>query len=446
MKRRRILCDRCHRPKPQTCLCDSLPPPTSNKIELHRTEIVVLQHPLEVKNHKAASHRSVPLLELVLNESSLTLCTGRRLGEESLGQELLNRIRYRYQKNTVKKEECCNDNKDNTNNNNDNDDNEECLPILVFPKIKVSVNDINANANATNEYYREDEATVLSLKGLLKKLHNDDGNDDDNNNIDNNNTSNDNIDNPDNDDSAVVLVPRKPPLPPNKNNKRHKKIVLLVLDATWRHAREMHIANIKAGMYPPHMLRLALEKEDLCFDDEDDNDNADNDNSSASAAFRPGRFRLRGKASKKGYKKQKKKDVDDDNNNNNNNGGNGNGNGCDDNDEPIDETWMSTAECIAWIVSKLEATTGTSNNNSSSKYNCNNEHKQCNNSNESLSGSDLYEILMKPLDAMVNKWKSYMDKAAACKNSKRQKQDPKQQQQKQQQQKQQQQQNKIEKE
>jgi len=413
-----MVCDRCHRPKPQTCLCDSLPP-RSGLVTLRRTEVVVLQHPLEVRNHKAASHRSVPLLELVLDgRPSLRLCTGRRLGEESLGKPLLDRM-FR------------------THPNHDDDD-DDCLPVLVFPKLKVSVRDKdvhgntttthttdnsntntnkNTNTNTNNEYYREDEATVLSLKGLLKKLENDDNNVANTNNDDN--------------DSAAPRVP-PPPLPPPPN--KPKKIVLLVLDATWRHAREMHVANIRAGMYPPHMLRLALEKEDLCFDDND------NDGAAASGpAFRPGRFRLRGKASKKGYKKKKKHnsknsggnddDDDDDNNDDDDGNANANGNGNNNNneyDEPIDETWMSTAECIAWIVSKLEAT---ANNKHS-------EHKNNNNNNESSpSGSDLYEILLKPLDAMVNKWKSYMDKAAASKNSKQKQQ---QQQQKQQQQQQQQ--------
>jgi DTW domain-containing protein YfiP len=78
------------------------------------------------------------------------------------------------------------------------------------------------------------------------------------------------------------------------------KVVLIVLDATWKYAKEMHRANDK--YYPSHMLRMSLDgNEDLPRD------------------FQPRRFELRTTPNS-------------------------------------DETtaWMSTAECVAWIVSRLE--------------------------------------------------------------------------------------------
>ena len=78
------------------------------------------------------------------------------------------------------------------------------------------------------------------------------------------------------------------------------KVVLLVLDATWKYAKEMHRAN---GInYPSHMLRMSLDGEaDLPSD------------------FQPRRFELRTTPQ-----------------------------------THESSGWMSTAECVSWIVSKLE--------------------------------------------------------------------------------------------
>ncbi|OEU08022.1 hypothetical protein FRACYDRAFT_250242 [Fragilariopsis cylindrus CCMP1102] len=88
-KKRRIICDRCSRPKPQTCICSALP---TNGILLKKVEIIILQHPLEIKNHKSTANRSVPLLELCLHQSCLHLLHGRRFGKESLGKELYKKL------------------------------------------------------------------------------------------------------------------------------------------------------------------------------------------------------------------------------------------------------------------------------------------------------------------------------------------------------------------
>ena len=40
--------------------------------------------------------------------------------------------------------------------------------------------------------------------------------------------------------------------------RRDAKITVLFLDATWKYAREMHIANESTGQYPSHMIRIAL--------------------------------------------------------------------------------------------------------------------------------------------------------------------------------------------
>jgi DTW domain-containing protein YfiP len=103
------------------------------------------------------------------------------------------------------------------------------------------------------------------------------------------------------------------------------KIVVLGLDATWKYAREMHLANQKDNHYPSHMLQVSLQAEDF------------------PESFRPRRFDIR--------------------------------------TTPGDNTtWMSTAECIAWVLSQLE------------------------------SKPDLFSTIMRPLDEMVKKWNSFVQK------------------------------------
>ena len=355
-RKKRKICDRCHRPVPQTCLCESLP---ATPIALVTTEVVVLQHPLELKNHKAASHRSLPLLELCLDSSSLVLRTGRRFGKESLGVEILSKLWGKNGDETISSPSAI-----------------SYLPVLVFPKINVEStleasvtmkqtevrNSKSANTriqNSTHQQsppmrYCEDESAVLSLSELKERWK-----------------CETNTSHPKNMDTPNLSAASNTNTTPTANK---KKILLLVLDATWKHAREMHLANIKADQYPPHMLRLALQPEDFA------------------GGFVSGRFRLRGKASKTGYKRQQLS--------------NRIRNGGDRNEEKapeIDETWMSTAECIAWILSNLEE----------SNQQILSEATSTDSGTNSIDSSSpsLYEILMKPLDAMVAKWNSYRNQS-----------------------------------
>jgi DTW domain-containing protein YfiP len=112
------------------------------------------------------------------------------------------------------------------------------------------------------------------------------------------------------------------------------KIVLLVLDATWKYAREMHRANQTHHQYPAHMLQVSLQAPEDFPDD--------------SSLFRPRRFDIR------------TIDIRTTPSGENH------------------ETWMCTAECIAWALSRLE------------------------------DNPELYSTIMKPLDSMVEKWNSFV--------------------------------------
>merc|ERR1711865_247319 len=96
----------------------------------------------------------------------------------------------------------------------------------------------NSDSNETR-YYREEDAIVYSLKELLHKLKQD----------------GDKEEKSKNEMNEPTIV--------SKQKMKKRKILLLVLDATWKHAREMHKANIRLHQYPLHMLRLHLTKEDF---------------------------------------------------------------------------------------------------------------------------------------------------------------------------------------
>jgi DTW domain-containing protein YfiP len=107
-----------------------------------------------------------------------------------------------------------------------------------------------------------------------------------------------------------------------RTTKPDAKITVVFLDATWKYAREMHMANESTGQYPSHMIRIALNPEDW------------------QTQFQ-NRFDIR---------------------------------------TPPSPNHLSTAECIAWVISVIEK------------------------------NPLLYDTLMKPLDLMVEKWHSYNQK------------------------------------
>jgi len=98
-------------------------------------------------------------------------------------------------------------------------------------------------------------------------------------------------------------------------------VQLIVLDATWRYAKDMHTNNVKDKVYPPNLIQVKLTSAD--FGD----------------AFRPRRFWIR---------------------------------------TPPTEEHFSSAEAIAWVLSKMEQ------------------------------NPEIYDAIMKPLDLMVHQWNAHM--------------------------------------
>jgi len=96
---------------------------------------------------------------------------------------------------------------------------------------------------------------------------------------------------------------------------------IVFLDATWKYAKEMDQANERTHQYPAHMTRVQLSMDDL-------------------RNLTPRRFDIR---------------------------------------TPLSDQHLSTAECIAWVLSKVEGK------------------------------PEIYDTVMKPLDLMVSQWHSFMD-------------------------------------
>lgn len=116
-----------------------------------------------------------------------------------------------------------------------------------------------------------------------------------------------------------------------------KKITVLVLDGTWKYAREMDQANVSEGQYPDHVIRVVLRP-----NKENDMEGSSNDDDVSSKKIneRRGRFDIR---------------------------------------TPPSANHLSTAECIARVLSVVEG------------------------------NPSVYTSLMKPLDLMVDKWRSFSD-------------------------------------
>jgi len=73
---RRPICAHCQRPTPAACICAALPTP---RLTLRQCHCWILQHPHEPRR----KNRSLPLVELCLDETHLTVVQGRRLCSEN---------------------------------------------------------------------------------------------------------------------------------------------------------------------------------------------------------------------------------------------------------------------------------------------------------------------------------------------------------------------------
>ncbi|CAB9519508.1 DTW domain-containing protein 2 [Seminavis robusta] len=263
-KKGRPICPRCHRPTPRACICEGLP---SSLILLNKCHVLVLQHPHE----KRRKNCSLPLLQLCLHSSSMTVIVARRFGDQcpptamALLQQQAKKV------------------------------------LLIFPEDDTDQDDDSNNTLTLTQAREFCRQTTTATNASSSK---------------------------------------------DNGSNESDKILIVVLDATWKYAREMDRAN--QPYYPSHMKRVALSWDDPLR-----------------PTTVPFRFDIR---------------------------------------TPPSQVHLSTAECIAWVLSALE--------DESSKDN--------------QSHNMLYSNLMKPLDCMVQKWhecrRTATDNHGTRRNNKRQKQ------------------------
>jgi DTW domain-containing protein YfiP len=129
------------------------------------------------------------------------------------------------------------------------------------------------------------------------------------------------------------------------DSQQSQKITIFILDATWKYAKEIHKANLKEEQYPPHMIKVSLRPIPSKSEKSNENETTAEEKTTAETTTT---------TTPVGFK-PRRFDIR----------------------TPPSEECLSTAECIAWAVAATE------------------------------DNPELYASLMKPLDVMVEKWKSF---------------------------------------
>ena len=331
-KNKRPICSRCHRPTPLACICEGLP---DKPIALNKCHVLVLQHPHEERR----KNRSLPLVQLCLTPESMTVVVGRRFGDQDPRATALLQQSDKVLLIFPEKEVL----------DDDSNHNHAITRKSFPPKEPLSLSEARDYCQRATESSQEDDSmeeqpqqesstnsTTNSTTAVSKHTNNATTNvtvetvNEHTNNATTNATAAVNKDTNISTTNATIAV--------NGSSSSQKTIVVVMLDATWKYAKEMDKINTALGLYPPHIRRVALSWDDPWRPAE---------------AVVPCRFDIR---------------------------------------TPPSDVHLSTAECVAWVVSALEKQEDESSRSSSTT--------------KTLEESPLsiYATLMKPLDVMVRKW------------------------------------------
>lgn len=250
-KRKRQICDRCYKPKPQACICSALPE-LSKLIHLSSSRVLVLQHPHEAKR----KNRSLPLIQLCMFSSSNPGETDqgswhrecmdndsavdghytieRRCGEHSSENNETDGTRSIVTSKT-----------DDIRSSNSFDFNFETIITKRLgdqiaqshPRIMELLHDPN---NPVLLCYPSDDA--ISLQEAMERVKN---------------LSKEGKRNPHehNDANDKDLTQTEETMPMNVVR---KKCTIIFIDATWKYAKEMDMKSIENKSWPKHMIRFKL--------------------------------------------------------------------------------------------------------------------------------------------------------------------------------------------
>mmetsp|Transcript_8122 Transcript_8122/g.12148 ORF Transcript_8122/g.12148 Transcript_8122/m.12148 type:complete len:428 (-) Transcript_8122:510-1793(-) len=327
-KKKRAICSKCTRPTPAACICAALPP---SLLTFQNCRVLILQHPHELKR----KNRSIPLIQLCCasgkdeesGDFNMEVVVKKRLGKDV----------PTYIMKMLKSEE-------------------EDVVLLYPGKDAVSLKE-GLEIIEQRRKERDDKKKQQQQKEEEESKEE-------------NTKESEEKDAEENDAPSSKDE--------TKEKKKKKKMTLVFLDATWKYAREMEKFNTSMNYWKKDIVRVKLDPvNDVAADktnnqtfnkQEDDKTtlNEDDDESKAAApadeqkdtttssnnsnsttnttksyqpkSYTPNRFHIR---------------------------------------TPPSSQHLSTAECIAWMVSIVE------------------------------NKPELYDTLMKPLDLMVEKWSSF---------------------------------------
>ncbi len=345
-KRKRVICQRCSRPKPQACICAALPNQVTDLITLNKCRVLVLQHPNEAKR----KNRSLPLIELCMAPTPSPLQPCQSASSKILESKGNENDSHKADDGGIGETDNCNDSPKNKLEVGNFDFN---FQVIVTKRLGDQVAErhphimklLHDPSNPVFLCYPSDDA--ISVKEAMEQVHVD--------------KSSSTVD--ENSQINTTSTCRKP------LENSHAKVTLIFLDATWKYAKEMDAKSIQNNSWPSHMMRIKLnpEKGDcdfVCGRDEDENgEGKDKSEGGHFNSFKPRRFDIR---------------------------------------TPPSINHLSTAECIAHvlrIVEEYEYTNGEKEQMESSSS-----------TSTSTTKDSMFDVLMRPLDLMVKQWHSFSDK------------------------------------
>jgi DTW domain-containing protein YfiP len=392
---KRAICPTCDRPTPRACICAALP---TKPIHLEHCTVLVLQHPHEAR----VKNRSLPLMELCLDPRSIQVITGRRLGDQNVTPEI-KRLLSRPHVMLLYPAK----------------DEETSRKVVDFSQTLDRIREQRRRRRRQQQHYEQQRNNQYKSEGS---------------NSNNNESSS----------SSSSL---------SSSSNNDDKITVIFLDATWTFASQMHRANLKENQYPEHMLYVSLtptlqqpKNEGLSllssptlkpYDDETsrhnhvvsttrsgrDADSSTNertttttttitttsrtgDSSSDSASAAVATAEKHGpRAQQPSFVPRRFAHVR----------------------TPPNDDSLSTAECIAWVISAIEETF-------SEKAQLPQQQQQqdviptTNTIPTATTSESIYDTLMKPLDLMNEQWKSFTENHGGDKvrrlSGKRQKEKP----------------------
>jgi DTW domain-containing protein YfiP len=197
---KRAICPTCNRPTPRACICAALP---TKRIHLEHCTVLVLQHPHEAR----VKNRSLPLMELCLDPRCIQVITGRRLGDQNVTPEIKSLL---------------------------------CRPhvMLLYPakdeETSRKVVDFSQALDCIREQRQEQKQKQQQKH--YEQQRNNQYKSEGSNSINKGSSS-----------SSL-----------SSSSKNEDKITVIFLDATWTFASQMHRANLKENQYPEHMIYVSL--------------------------------------------------------------------------------------------------------------------------------------------------------------------------------------------